>query len=90
MTTSKIKYLGLLPGVTTQFIKDATIDDLPNPNKDPDLYTYRLEIKRFDCWRFSPPTIKDHGLHMCSSSEELLQIILMLNLGIPIEEIIHD
>ena len=90
MTTSKIRYLGLLPEVTTQSIKDAVIDDLYNPNKDPDLYTYRLAIKRFDCWRFDPPTTKNNGLHMCSSSEELLQIILMLNLGIPLEEIINN
>lgn len=87
MTTSKIRYLGLLPEVTTQSIKDAVIDDL-YLDHDPILFTYRITIDRFDCWRFSPPENED--LHMCSSSEELLQIVLMLNLGIPIEEIINN
>ena len=89
MKVNKIRYLGLLPEVTTQAIKDATIDDI---YKDPALkilYTYGINVQRFDVWRYNPPKAHD-GLYMCSSSEELLQIILMLNLGIPIEEIIHD
>ena len=89
MTVNKIRYLGLLPEVTTQAIKDATIDYIYENPTLKILYTYGINLQRFDVWRCNPPNAHD-GLYMCSSSEELLQIILMLNLGIPIEEIIHD
>ena len=87
MTTRKIRYLGLLPEITTQVIKDKVIDDLPD-NSTPKLYTYKLKQTRFDIWRHNPPIRDD--THMCTSSEELLQIVLMLNLGIPLEEIINN
>lgn len=88
---SKIKFIGILPNqLSDSFKENFAYSSLYN--RRPLLYTYEpnspVNKQYYYTWHFETPD--EHSLFMCKSQKQFQEIVLQLQLGIPIEELIHD
>lgn len=88
---SKIKYIGILPNqLGKSFKENFAYSNLYG--RRPLLYTYEpnslVNTQYYYTWHFETPS-EDRVL-MCGSQKQFQELVLQLQLGIPIEELIHD
>lgn len=87
---NQIKFIGILPYLVTKSYKGNFISTTLKHRKEL-LFTYQPKAivkDRYYCWYFERPD--DKNVFMCTSQKQFQEIVLQLELGIPIEEIIHD
>lgn len=91
MTTSKIKFIGALPNQLSELFKENFADSVLLGKREL-LYTYEptspVREQQYYIWHFQTPDA--NTLFMCESQKQFQEIVLQLQLGIPIEELIHD
>ena len=88
---STVKFIGILPNQLSELFKENFADS-SLLGKRALLYTYEpdslVKGQQYYAWYFQTPDVD--SLFMCESQKQFQEIVLQLQLGIPIEELIHD
>ena len=88
---SKVNFIGILPNQLSESFKENFADSALL-GREVLLYTYEpnslVRGQQYYIWYFETPDVD--SLFMCESQKQFQEIVLQLQLGIPIEGLIHD